>query len=284
MVGQLVDVGGFRLYLHCVGTGATTVVFDSGALDSSVQWDGVQPVIAKTMRSCSFDRAGIGWSDPSPADHPSFSENANDLHKLLSKADIAPPFLLVGHSNGGLDMQTYAHRYPDEVAGIVLVDSVDADEIVQFPERFVTPAWGRLALKFTVPLGIPRFLGWCNHSAACPDCSKFTTTMVGQLAHYAEIENEVRTSEKFGAIPLFVLAHDPAIGLGGQRDDAFEQAWSNWQKDLAARSSDSKLEVVQGAGHEIQTEHPERVVDAIQWVMKQTETKNPTMMGGVDHN
>jgi pimeloyl-ACP methyl ester carboxylesterase len=270
MVGRLVDVGGYRLHLNCSGSGGLTVVFDSGALDSSRQWDLVQPQIAKTTLSCSFDRAGLGWSDRS-ATRPSFAENARELHGLLRKAGIPPPYILVGHSNGGLDMQTFAYEYPDDVIGMVLDDSVHADETIRFRTRFATPVWEKAVLRIGVRLGVARLFGWCDQSGACPDCVKFTDTLMDQFTTYPQSEAEVQSSASFGSIPLFVLEHDPKVGLVGERDEAFEQAWIGWQRNLAMRSSNSKLEVVTGAGHEIQTDQPQRVVDAIGWVMKQLD-------------
>lgn len=272
MRGSLVDVGGYRLHLYCVGEGRPTVVFDSGAFDSLRQWDLVQAELATITRSCSFDRAGLGWSDQSPQ-RPSFRHNAEDLAKLVSVAHIPGPYVLVGHSNGGLDVQDFARSNPDRVAGIVLDDSVDAEETLQFPERFKTPHWLPPILKLAMPFGIPRFLGWCDQTGACPDCAKFTNTVLTELKSYNQSEAEVRSAADFDDLPLFVLEHDPAVGLAGDRDEAFEQAWMTWQKRLAGLSSDSRLKVVQGVGHEIQNDKPAIVVKAVQWVLDEWRTK-----------
>jgi pimeloyl-ACP methyl ester carboxylesterase len=268
MRGRLVNVGGYKLHLYCIGHGTPAVVFDSGALDSSRQWNLVQPAVAKITQACSFDRAGLGWSDSSPWP-ASFRHNTEDLKKLLEKAGVRGPYVLVGHSNGGLDVQTFAHAYPNETAGMVLDDSIDAAEATRFPQRFETPAWARTLLKTGVVFGIPRLFGWCDHTAACPDCVKFTNTLMGELANYARSEAEMRNTASFGDTPLAVLEHDPAVGLSGERDEAFEQAWIGWQRDLAKRSSNSKLEVARGIAHEIQTDDPKMVINAVTWVIEQ---------------
>lgn len=267
--GRLVDIGGYRLHLYCIGDGLPTVVFDSGAFDSLRQWDRVQPQVATITRACSFDRAGLGWSDQS-LEIPSFRHSAEDLRKLLSKARVPGPYVLVGHSNGGLDTQDFAHLYADSVVGMVLDDSVNAEETLRFPERFKTPGWLRLLLKLAMPIGIPRLMGWCDETAACPDCAKFTDTVLTELKSYNQSEAEVRSGSNFDDLPLFVLEHDPAIGLAGERDEAFERAWVSWQKRLAALSSNSRLQIVHGVGHEIQRDRPETVVEAVKWVINQS--------------
>jgi pimeloyl-ACP methyl ester carboxylesterase len=119
---QLVDVGGGRkLNLVCMGQGEPTVVFDSGGFDPAFLWALVQPAVAKLTRACSYDRAGIGYSDPSPRP-PTPANVVDDLHALLVKTGVKGPVVLVGHSLGGFNMKLYAATYPGEVAGLVLVD------------------------------------------------------------------------------------------------------------------------------------------------------------------
>lgn len=112
---------GRRMNLHCMGEGAPTVVFDAGLSDWSSTWALIQPAVATRTRACSYDRAGMGDSDP--ASRPATPANAvRDLHALLAGAGIEGPLLLVGHSLGGFHMKLYAATYPDQVAGLVLVD------------------------------------------------------------------------------------------------------------------------------------------------------------------
>src|SRR5512134_3773763 len=119
--GQLVDVGGYRLHLNCTGSGSPTVVIDTGWGDASAGWGWVQPEVAKTTRICTYDRAGMGWSEVSPEPRTA-REFAKELHTLLEKANEPGPYVLVGHSMGGYTMRVYAHDYPEDVAGLVLID------------------------------------------------------------------------------------------------------------------------------------------------------------------
>ena len=119
--GQMVDVGGYRLHINCTGEGSPTVVIESGWGDMSATWGWVQPEVAKTTRVCTYDRAGMGWSESSPQPRTA-REFAKELHTLLEKANEPGPYVLVGHSMGGYTVRVYAHDYPAEVAGVVLID------------------------------------------------------------------------------------------------------------------------------------------------------------------
>ena len=125
--GQLVDAGGFRLNLYCMGSGSPTVVFDSGWGDWAPAWSKVQPQIAKWTRACSYDRAGAGFSDPGPMPRTSV-RIAKELHTALHNAGVAGPYILVGSAFGGDNVRTFADLYMDEVAGMVL-DDADPDDL-----------------------------------------------------------------------------------------------------------------------------------------------------------
>src|SRR5690348_3261107 len=123
MPGHLVDVGGRRLYLECTGSGSPTVVLVSGLAEASVYWKGwIAPAVARNTTVCAYDRAGQGWSDPPPGPQDGAAV-ATDLHNLLANAKIPGPYVVVGHSTGGVYARIFAARYPDQVAGMVLLDS-----------------------------------------------------------------------------------------------------------------------------------------------------------------
>src|ERR1041384_7836638 len=129
--GELVDVGGYRLHIHCTGSGSPTVVIVAGAGDWSTTWGGVvQPEVAKTTRVCTYDRPGLGWSEagPLPGDAARF---AKELHTLLQNANVPGPYVMVGHSLGGFVVRIFAHDYASEVSGVVLIDSMNPKQVSQ---------------------------------------------------------------------------------------------------------------------------------------------------------
>ena len=115
--GQLVNIGGRRINLHCTGAGGPTVILMAGLFSWSVVWYKTQPVTAKTTRVCAFDRAGYGFSDPGPRPQI-ISDVVDDLHAALSTGSIPGPYVLVGHSLGGIEARLYAQRWPKEVVGM----------------------------------------------------------------------------------------------------------------------------------------------------------------------
>ena len=120
--GRLVDVGGFRLHLHCIGEGSPTVIMEAGGGGNVLHWMLVQPAIAQSTRVCAYDRAGMGWSEPGPLPRTP-QRIVAELHTLLGTAGIPGPYILMGHSIGGKYMRLYASQYPQDVAGMVLVDA-----------------------------------------------------------------------------------------------------------------------------------------------------------------
>ena len=134
MPGHLVDVGGHRLYVHCTGSGSPTVVLVSGLAEASVYWGGwIAPAVAQNTTVCAYDRAGQGWSDP-PARPQDGVAVATDLHTLLDHAQIPGPYVLVGHSTGGAYVRVFAARYPDQVAGMVLLDAQPNEAFTGIPD------------------------------------------------------------------------------------------------------------------------------------------------------
>ena len=140
MPGHLVDVGGRRLYLHCTGSGSPTVVLVSGLAETSVYWGGwIAPAVAQNTTVCAYDRAGQGWSDPPPSPQDGVAV-ATDLHNLLANAQIPGPYVVVGHSTGGVYARIFAARYPDQVAGMVMLDSQPNEALTgglpDFPSQY----------------------------------------------------------------------------------------------------------------------------------------------------
>ena len=131
--GKFVDAGGHKLTLNCTGEGTPTVVLETGLGVLAIDWQLVQPGIAQFTRVCSYDRAGYGWSDPGPMPRTSLQSAKEELRTLLQNGGEKPPFVLVGHSLGGLNVRIYNGLVHDEVAGMVLVDATNEDQVNMMP-------------------------------------------------------------------------------------------------------------------------------------------------------
>jgi pimeloyl-ACP methyl ester carboxylesterase len=131
--GEMVSVGNHKLHINCIGQGSPTVITESGASGTSIEWSAwVQPLVAKATRVCAYECAGLGWSEGGPESRDA-RQIASELHTLLANADIRGPYVLVGHSVGGHYARVYADRYPEEVAGMVLVDSSHPEQFERIP-------------------------------------------------------------------------------------------------------------------------------------------------------
>ena len=235
MPGQLVDVGGHRLHLNCTGTGSPTVVLEPGAGMSSSTMGWIAPAVARDTRVCVYDRAGRGWSDPADTTQDA-TQIATDLHTLLQRANVPGPYVLAGHSFGGLYALTYAAQYPGEVAGMVLIDSTAP---VSAPTPPTPPAgtydpMGRLSalLSSTARFGLMRVVVGLSGETLPPASEEAERASLATSEHLRSTIDEYRqggTSAKEAAAltsfddkPLFVLTagEGSSPGLDAQAEQA----------------------------------------------------------------
>jgi pimeloyl-ACP methyl ester carboxylesterase len=288
--GKLVDVGGYQLHLHCLGAGSPTVVLESLSGGFSSQWAWVQNALAQQnaptqgVRVCAYDRAGRAWSEPSP--HPITGEQvARDLHTLLANAGESGPFVLVGHSIGGAYVRHYAAAYPDEVAGVVLVDSIHPEQIVRSPEIAESNAtFLRLSRLFPLfaAIGVNRLyfaLGGTLDFGGLPPQQRAETAMLWSLPSYfnsqhaeasaaLRVINGSQTLGDLGARPL-------AVVTAGQGNPS---TWPEFQAELATLSTNSIHITVADATHAglaFDAQSAAATTAAIQQVIEAVQTGTP---------
>jgi len=282
MLGKRFDVGGYKLHIYCTGEGSPTVILDSGLGDSYVSWLGVQPQIAKFTRVCSYDRAGLGYSDPSPRPRTS-KVIAEELHALLQAARIAPPYVLVGHSMGGYNVRLYTSQYRSEIVGMVLVDASHPDQENRFPPalRSMEANWQREAgfLTYTTPFGIPRLLGLCDEDPVrrAADCnSQSARESLKEMKAFAQSAAETAATGSLGDLPLAVLSHDPdkpSSELPANLAKPTNEAWEKMQEELAHLSSRGTQTIARNSAHYIQIDRPDLVVEAVHTVLDQARAQ-----------
>jgi pimeloyl-ACP methyl ester carboxylesterase len=278
MPGQLVDVGGYKMHIDCTGQGSPAVILESGLGDTYVSWRKVQPEIAKFTRVCSYDRAGLGYSDPTPQPRTS-RVIAQQLHGLLEAAAIAPPYVLVGHSMGGYDVRLYASLYRSEVAGIVLVDSSHPDQEARLPLELKNMEGTQLResefLEFTTPFGLPRLLGLCEDDpvARAAECNFHSAREgVEEIKAFPESAAETAAAASLGDVPLAVLSHDPEKPLADLPSDLAKptnEAWEKMQEDLSRLSTRGTQTIAKGSAHYIQIDRPDVVIAAVKNIVTQ---------------
>jgi len=276
MPGKLIDVGGRKMHIHCTGEGSPVVVLDSGLGDTFVSWRKVQPEIAKFARVCSYDRAGLGYSEPSPEPRTS-KVIARELRALLHAAAIPPPYVLVGHSMGGYNVRLFAGLYRDEVAGMVLVDSSHPDQESRLPPELRnlegTEIQESELLEFGMPFGVPRLLRLCEDDAVprAAECN-FRSAQEGvrELKAFRESAAQAGAITSVGDLPLVVLSHDPdkpSSEFPPQLSKSINQAWEKMQEDLAHLSTRGTQRIAKNSSHYIQLDRPDMVVAAVRDVL-----------------
>lgn len=275
--GRLVDIGGRRLHLICAGAGEPTVVFEASGLGSSLSFDAVSAKIVSRTRTCSYDRMGMGWSDPGPG-VISAGLLADDLRALLDRAQIRPPYILVPASIGGLTVEMFARRHPGQVVGLIFVDAADSGMLERaMPRISSVRTQACSAIVAAARLGILRLLDPLRlrqHGDAAARTIAITyraeplATVCGLLRGLPATGQELRDAPPLAPdVPLVVLTHDKPAGFFpagyDSEAEAFEPQWRDAQQRLSRRSTRATWRIVPGSGHLIHNSHPEAVAAAI---------------------
>lgn len=288
--GRLIDVGGHRMHLDCAGSGSPTVVLEPGAGGTSASMGWVAPAVATQTRVCVYDRAGRGGSEPGVGPQDG-ARVATDLHTLLHKAGVPGPYVLAGHSFGGLYVRIFAAHYPDEVAGLVLIDSTASHEPAESVIPSALPGEGDRAYD-----GIGRFATLVSLSARVGAARLFGDVAGGTLPARSEkmlrydtaqahtvrsvVEEYLRGAgsqqaaslRDFGDKPLYVLT----AGVGSS------PSWMATQKKTTTLSTNSAHEVVDGASHqplEDKKQYAAHITQAVLDVVTSVRTDQPLTTG-----
>jgi len=289
--GQLVDVGGYQLELNCIGEGSPTVILTYGFADNSLTWNAVQKQIAaqSQVRVCAWDRAGLGWSEALPQQRARTPSNvAAELHTLLTKADITGPYVMVGHSLGGMYTRLYAIKYPEDVAGIALLDSSHESSNGDLPPKSAaelaqTPSANPLYATL-VRLGILRVFGQSLLTGLQPaavylpdDVKPAYIGLTGQLKALQAWANEeagmtqddpiLEASTSLGDKPLALLVSTQGI----KNNDRWQKA----QEMMGTYSSNSRLQIMPDSEHMLQWQYPEAVTATVVDVIESVRTGQP---------
>ena len=278
--GHLVSVGEHRLHLNCKGQGGPTLVLEAGMAGWSQDWAFVHDGLAQAGQVCSYDRAGYGWSDAAPAPRHGM-DAVEDLRRALSAAGVPPPYLLAGHSFGGLLASMYARAYPKEVSGLALIDAVGRDYEAQFlPKRYrkFRSSLGRtlrLADTFAA-LGIPRLI----HMPASLVAARLpagerevAVAMSYSRRHYralrledAGFDDVLKQALRLGplpAVPTIVLSSQEMRDFPpGLEDEVMRLMWQRNQMSIANEAGVEPI-VFAGSGHYLHVEQPDTVISTL---------------------
>ena len=280
--GRLIDIGGYRLNLNCKGQGQPTVILEAGLTVPAISWRPVQREVSGFARVCSYDRAGYDWSDPGPL--PRTSERSmRELHTLLRAAGESPPYFLVGHSFGGTNVRIYNWLYPDDVAGMILVepgheDLKLPDHVQQAFDATVRAERAGLARgAFLYRFGFSRFqarnriddpgLPFDKQEWAYFDIQpKYHEAVTSELENLDQGKAALRNAGTLGDKPLIVLiAKESLLDLPLPDEDkaGMNKTWVELEKSLIKLSGHGKWVMVDGTTHMVPLERPDAIVAAI---------------------
>ncbi len=264
-IDRMVDIGSHSLHLRCIGTGEPAVVIDTGVGDLAEKWHGIQDQLAQDIQVCTYDRAGYGQSEPGPMPRHS-QQVASELKLLLEKAGVKDPYVLVGHSLGGLNLQVFASRYPGLVAGLVLIDPPPLDFITgkAFPDLY------HMAVQQA-----PELSAAAEHARQSTDpeerarASYLEAVASEHQMFITETAEQVAAIESFGDTPLTVMAAGKPNPAFGEAAQAFQSFWIEQSWALAARSANSTFILVEESGHHLEEDAPDAIIRAIRQVIAQ---------------
>jgi len=250
--GTMIDVGGYNLYLNCTGSGSPTVILEAGLSGDFTSWNTTQPEIAKFTQVCSYDRAGLSYSDPGPKPRNAIL-TTSDLHTLLTKANITPPYILVGHSFGGLLIRRYYFEYPDEVAGMVFIESLTEDWWDESLALLPTDA-----SNDTVRLANFReYLvdGWKNPEGNYEAMDiPAVVAQVRETGNFGDLHVTVLTAETFNVLNS---------GLPEDIEKNLADLFRGEQGRIAALSTNGMQTIISNSGHDMPHDNPQAVIKAI---------------------
>jgi pimeloyl-ACP methyl ester carboxylesterase len=273
--GRLVDVGGHRLHLWCTGSGAPAVILESGLGGSSADWGFVQPDVARFTQVCSYDRAGMGYSDPGPSPRTA-RRIASELADLVHRSGIGGPVVLVAASSGGFNVRVFASDHPDRVAGLVLVDVSHEDQVHDVPRlaRFVpllssVGAFRLLGVSFGLsPESLPPSTQ--TYARATSFRTAGYNAAADEIIHIRESASEVRASRRKLTIPVMVVT-------GAQGADA---TWRDLQRDQVTLSERGCQIIAEQSGHVVVIDQPQVVVDAIRTIVEAAKGRDDVPLCG----
>lgn len=278
--GKLYDVNGTPMHLYCTGQGAPVIVLETGLGDDFTIWAKVQPALSKITRVCSYDRAGWGWSPrrAGPRDADTISA---ELHQLLSVANVQVPFVLMGHSIAGLYLRSYAAHYPEQLAGMVLIDAATPLQNDRLPKSLITiQDEQRRDLPYQealMALGWYRLQGLCNDvqpgmesAGAWIKADSCVPSQMGAMA--AELDalvtsgNETVHAGPFGQLPILIFSRDPASvppNWPAAVATANAVVWTQMQEESKALSGNSRRIIAKRSDHYVHIDRPELVIGEV---------------------
>lgn len=268
--GERFDLGGYQVHIYCQGEGSPTVIVDAGLGDDSTDWLPVQSGVSANSRICVFDRPGYGWSDFGPQPRNSM-RIAFELETLLARAEIKPPYIMVGHSFGGYNIRVFTANHPEQVQGMVLVDASHEDQY----ERFQISLPQNYNRRSNI-LILPKTPGGEAHMNK-PQVLRERAFHAAraEISSLSDSARQVQQHRKLPNIPLVIVSRGKPEWFGDLSQQTREKTWTDLQQELYLLSTKSQHVFANESGHDIPQYQPQIIIDAINNVIEQSRSLNP---------
>ena len=292
--GEMVQIAGHQMHVMRSGEGPT-VVFENGPGGVALDWSLITPEVAEFATAIAYDRAGLGWSEPGPGPRD-IETLVAELRQTLEAIEAPAPYVLVGHSYGGLIVRAFAYTYPNDVAGLVLVDAAHEDQLDIYPAEYAAKAEGMGQMmarlrglyraingsgipalfpsSFAAPVAdrLPEEIAAARTAAALVDSSQAVATTDEMVALLDSFDQVRQLRQPLGSVPVRIIAHGVAAGKeagvpAGLEEDV-EAAWQTMQRSLLEISDAASIRIAEGSGHDIMVEKPSMVVEAIREIVE----------------
>ena len=282
--GRFVEVDQHRMHIDCTGKGQVTIVVDSGIGGASVEWLLVRQQLDSQVRFCAYDRAGYGWSDPGFSARTTENISA-ELQQLLNAAGEKPPYVMMGHSFGGFTARYFAHRYPNQVIGMVFIDASHPDQ-TQRMKKLVTGTKKRT--NGVNPLQAPK-----NDSIAnLPEPHRSQATFLNsrrkaifaqmdEIKHFSESADQVKEATPLPDIPTLVITRGKKVWPDDTQGQLMEATWKELQSSLADLTSHGRQRIAEGSGHNIHLDQPELIGEEVSRFLQELDPQ-PVHISVVD--
>ncbi|RKZ94485.1 MAG: alpha/beta hydrolase [Gammaproteobacteria bacterium] len=258
MPGNRYDIGSHRLHINCMGEGKPTVIIDTGLGDDSSDWQDILQLSAAITRTCIYDRSGYGWSDYGPRPRSS-KRIAYELGLLLDQAEILPPYILVGHSFGGFNLRLFAAARPDEIAGLILVESSHELQYEQLNIKLPPPHKSRRNIVIVAKQG----KNTSDNTKPQVLRDHAYRTASEEISALYQSSRQVQLYGNIPTVPLIVISRGKAEWSGSANAEHREKIWIKLQQDLTRLSPISQHIFANHSGHDIPQQQPQIIVEAI---------------------